>query len=55
MTISIDNKKIAKQIALAFGGTPIVKEFLHDHSDLKIDLIYCTNQPDEGLVSIGTI
>jgi antitoxin YqcF len=55
MTISVDNKIIARKVASAFGGKPVVKEFLHDHKDIKIDLIYCANQPDEGLVSIGTI
>lgn len=55
MTITTDNKKIAIQVASAFGGQPTVREFLHDNTDLKIDLIYSTDQSDESLLSIGTI
>jgi Suppressor of fused protein (SUFU) len=55
MAISDDNRKIAKQVASAFGGKPTVREFLHDSAELKIDLIYCSKRPDDDLVSIGTI
>jgi antitoxin YqcF len=55
MSITSDNKKIAAQLASAFGGKPTVREFLHENSDLKIDLIYCMDQSDEKLFSIGTI
>ena len=53
--ISNDNKFIARKLASAFGGRPSVREYLHDNLPLKIDLLSCQDQPEEGVVSYGTI
>jgi Suppressor of fused protein (SUFU) len=53
--ISTDNKTIARYVAKAFGGTPSVREYLHDSLPLKIDILSAKDQPDSGLTSYGTL
>ena len=53
--ISSDNKAIARRLADVFGGRPSVREYLHDALPLKIDILSCENQPQEGVTSYGTI
>jgi hypothetical protein len=53
--VSSDNKKIARMLAAAFGGTFSVVEFVHDSLPLTVDLLRCPDRPGEGVTSVGTI
>lgn len=53
--ISTDNKAIARYVAKAFGGSPAVREYLHDDLPLKIDILSVKDQPDISLTSFGTL
>lgn len=53
--ISNDNKVIARYVAKAFGGTPSVREYLHDNLPLRIDILSTKDQPDTNLTSFGTL
>lgn len=50
-----ENKAIAQYIATAFGGKPVVTNYVHDDPPLAIPLINCENRPFDGVRSFGTI
>lgn len=54
-TISADNKSIAHLIMEAFGGKPIVREYLHDDLPLKMPVASLVDIPDIGVTSYSTI
>ncbi len=55
MTISNDNKMIAKTALQTFGGKPNVSKYWDDKNDSHIDLLSTINKPYEGITSYSTI
>lgn len=55
MSVSAENKAIAKHALKAFGGTPNVQAYHHDLEVLSVDILRCENQPVEGISSYSTI
>lgn len=55
MSVSADNKAIARHIRKAFGGDPRVHAYHHDTEPFSVDLLRCDNNPCEGVTSYSTI
>ncbi|OGC07113.1 hypothetical protein A2230_03940 [candidate division WOR-1 bacterium RIFOXYA2_FULL_36_21] len=55
MPVSEEKKIIAKTMATAFGGTPVVHHYWNDSHSMFVDILECFNRPYEGAVSCGTI
>lgn len=53
--IPAERKIIAKHLLTIFGGKPAVQAYHHDTEPLSVDLISCEDQPEEGIISYGTI
>ncbi len=53
--VSEQNKIIARYVTGAFGGTPHVREFVHDTEPLTIDILWCDDRPVERATSYSTI
>lgn len=54
-TPSSENKKLAKVIAQAFGGSPRVHEYIHDTEPLSIHILWSSDCPNKGITSYATI
>ncbi|WP_433958717.1 suppressor of fused domain protein [Cytobacillus horneckiae] len=55
MSISNDNKLIAKTALFAFGGKPNVTKFWDENNISNIDMLSSINKPYEGISSYSTI
>jgi len=55
MAASSDNKAVAKALATAFGGKPLVDTYWDDARATRIDLLRCANPVEADVVSYGTI
>jgi hypothetical protein len=53
--ISPENKLIARQLALVFGGTPHVGEYRNTTETLTVDILSCRDRPVDGVTSYSTI
>jgi len=50
-----DNKRIASSIARVFGGTPRVTRFWDDRRAHSLDILSCSDRPQDGVTSFSTI
>jgi hypothetical protein len=50
-----DNRLVAKHAAAAFGGRPAVAEYLHDSLPIRVDILWCSDRPSEGVTAYSTI
>ncbi|WP_282138239.1 suppressor of fused domain protein [Rossellomorea aquimaris] len=55
MSISIENKTIAKSALNAFGGKPKVLKYWDENNVSNIDVLSTVNRPYEGITSYATI
>jgi antitoxin YqcF len=55
MTISVENKIIAKSALNAFGGKPKVLKYWDENNVSNIDVLSAVNRPYEGITSYATI
>ncbi|MTH54541.1 suppressor of fused domain protein [Bacillus mangrovi] len=55
MSITKENKMIAKSALEAFGGKPSVSRYWDENNDSNIDLLSVLNKPFDGVTSISTI
>jgi len=55
MSVSVENKTLAKHALKAFGGTPQVQAYHHDTEKLSVDLLRCEDRPCKGVTSYSTI
>jgi antitoxin YqcF len=55
MSISSENKIIAKSASLAFGGKPSVSKYWDDNNASNIDILSTVNRPFDGVTSFSTI
>jgi hypothetical protein len=55
MSVSVENKAIAKHALKAFGGTPRVQAYHHDTESLSVDVLRCEDRPCGGVTSYSTI
>jgi hypothetical protein len=53
--VSAENRQLAEHIARAFGGDFEVTEYLHDGSDLAVDILHCGDRPNVGVTSYATV
>lgn len=53
--ISDDNKQIARTLAALFGGTPKVTQYLDREEKAEIAVLSSADQPEDGLISFGTV
>ena len=55
MSISNENKIIAKSVLHAFGGKPSVSKYWDDSNISNIDMLSAVNRPYDGVTSYSTI
>lgn len=55
MSISPENKAVAKHALKAFGGSPSVQAYHHDTVKLSVDILRCSDQPCQGITCYSTI
>jgi hypothetical protein len=55
MSVSVENKAVAKHVLKAFGGTPRVQAYHHDTENLGVDILRCDDRPCSGVTSYSTI
>ena len=55
MTVTKENKIIAKTALNAFGGTPRVNKYWDDKNISNIDILVATDRPGDGITSYSTI
>ena len=55
VSVSEDNKLIAKYVTDAFGGAPKVNRFWDDDHKSHIDIASCSNAPQGGATSYSTV
>jgi len=55
ISISKENKRIAKYIANAFGGSPHVTEHGHDTENITVGVLWSKNTPEMGVTSYSTV
>lgn len=55
MSVSAENKVIARHVLNAFGGTPKVQAYHHGVEALSVDVLRCDNRPCAGVTSYSTI
>lgn len=55
MSISDENKTIAKSALKAFGGKPIVTRYWDNDNGSFIDILTCLDRPERGVTSYSTI
>jgi hypothetical protein len=53
--ISPENRRIARQLAAVFGGTPHVGEYRNTTDTLSVDIFSCRDRPVGGVTSYSTI
>ncbi len=52
---SVENKAVANHVLHAFGGAPMVNQFVHDNLPLTVDILRCQDRPIEGVTSYSTL
>jgi hypothetical protein len=55
MSVSAENKAIARHAHTAFGGSLRVHACRHDTIDLTVDILHCADRPCAGVTSYSTI
>ncbi len=55
MSVSVENKALAKHAWMAFGGTPTVRAYHHDTEKMSVDVLRCDDRPSAGVTSYSTI
>jgi antitoxin YqcF len=50
-----ENKKLARLVLGAFGGKPLVMEYLDDPEKLSVDIMSCVDRPSQGITSYATL
>lgn len=53
--VSQENKLLARYVAEAFGGTPHVREYVHDTEPVAVDILWCADRPQRAVTSYSTI
>lgn len=55
MSVSAENKAIAKYALAAFGGSPTVQAYHHDTEEYSVDILRCEDRPCQGVTSYSTL
>ena len=55
MSVSVENKTVAKHVLKAFGGTPQVRAYHHHTESLSVDILRCDDRPCGGVTAYSTI
>lgn len=55
MSVSDENKTIAKTALAAFGRKPLVHAYWDDNKKNSIDMLSCNDRPYDGVTSYSTI
>lgn len=55
MTVSDENKTIAKAALAVFGGKPAVHAYWDDNNENYVDIMSCCDRPYDGVTSYSTI
>src|SRR5699024_8964574 len=55
MTVSEENKTIARYILQALGGQPSISKYWDDNKENNVDLLSTINRPFVGITSYSTI
>ncbi|WP_337270456.1 suppressor of fused domain protein [Oryzifoliimicrobium ureilyticus] len=53
--VSDENRLIAKTIVSVFGGVPNIRKYWDDNHISNLDIVACSDAPDEGVSSYATI
>jgi hypothetical protein len=55
MSISNEQRIVAKAVIDAFGGTPKVFKYWDDRNEASIDILSCADKPYDGITSFSTL
>ncbi|KMM62613.1 hypothetical protein ACH95_05370 [Bacillus glycinifermentans] len=55
MSVSAENKVIAKTVLKALGGTPKVTKYWDDNHHNSVDILSVDDRPEEGITSFATL
>ena len=53
--VSTENQAIAQYVATVFGGTPRVRDYANESETQTVGILFCRDQPNEGITSYSTI